>query len=310
MTYPRAHLVDTENGGFYHCVSRCVRRAWLCGKDPISGHSYEHRKQWVESYLLRLANIFTVNLFGYAVMSNHYHVIVETLPDVAKALDDEEVARRWVQLSPALDEVAAKNRVSTILDDAARIAELRERLGNLSWFMRYINEPIARRANKEDNCKGRFWEGRFESFVMLDEPAVICGLAYVDLNPIRAGITQSVERAPHTSIKRRIDHETVDCASLADLECLGMTLSTYRQLLEWTVAVDRGSLVDPGKRTRQLLDRFGHGTGEWLPQIMSNRLRHRAYGSAENLRRYAKKLGQRWIKKGSSTTTTKANNPR
>ena len=66
MTYPRAHLVDTEYGGFYHCVSRCVRRAWLCGKDPISGHSYEHRKQWVESYLLRLANIFTVNLFGCA----------------------------------------------------------------------------------------------------------------------------------------------------------------------------------------------------------------------------------------------------
>jgi REP element-mobilizing transposase RayT len=296
MTYPRAHLVDAENGGFYHCVSRCVRRAWLCGKDPISGDSFEHRKEWVESYLLRLANIFAVNLYGYAVMSNHYHVIIETLPAAAKAFDDEEVARRWVQLSPALSENAANKRVAAILDNPKRLDKLRLRLGSLSWFMRYINEPIARRANKEDDCKGRFWEGRFKSFALLDDPAVVCGLAYVDLNPIRAGIVASIDQAPHTSIKRRIAHKDGDCAPLADLERFGLTLSTYRQLLEWTASLDRGTGAEPSNPTRDLLQRLGREPGQWSSHVLSNRLGHRAYGSANNLKRYAKLLGQRWIK--------------
>jgi putative transposase len=161
MTYPRAHLVDAENGGLYHCLSRCVRRAWLYGEDAASGRSFEHRKEWVEHCLLNLASIFTVNLFGYAVLSNHYHLIIETLPHEARQLTDVEVAQRWLRLSPSLSEKTAQKRLAALLDNPTRLAELRLRLGSLSWFMRYINEPIARRANKEDGCKGRFWEGRF-----------------------------------------------------------------------------------------------------------------------------------------------------
>ncbi len=80
VTYPRSHLIDRENPGFYHLTSRCVRRAWLCGEDPVTGRSFEHRRQWIEDRLLALADCFTVELYGYAVMSNHYHIVLRVDP--------------------------------------------------------------------------------------------------------------------------------------------------------------------------------------------------------------------------------------
>ena len=77
MTTARSHLVDPYTPGFYHCISRCVRRAWLCGIDPYDGKSYEHRREWVEQRLLELAEIFAVGIHAYAVMSNHVHVVLQ-----------------------------------------------------------------------------------------------------------------------------------------------------------------------------------------------------------------------------------------
>jgi REP element-mobilizing transposase RayT len=101
MTSPRSHLVDPEAPGFYHCISRCVRRAFLCGEDALSGRSFEHRKQWVEERLLELAEVFAVGVYAYAVMSNHLHVVVYVDPSATLAWSPDEVAQRWVRLTPA-----------------------------------------------------------------------------------------------------------------------------------------------------------------------------------------------------------------
>ena len=138
MTYPRAHLVDTDNGGFYHCISRCVRRGWLCGQDAVSGRSFEHRRDWVEARLLELANLFSVDLYGYTVMSNHYHCVVEVLPGRAAEWNDEEVARRWCALCPASTEEETALKRSALIANPARLEEVRTRLASLSWFMRFI----------------------------------------------------------------------------------------------------------------------------------------------------------------------------
>jgi REP element-mobilizing transposase RayT len=161
---PRSQLIDSTEPGYFHCVSRCVRRAFLCGVDSLSGSNFEHRKAWVEDRLMELAECFAVGIYAYAVMSNHLHVVVLVDPDVAGSWSAEEVARRWVRLFPVreqggVDKEACCLRAQVLAGDATRIAELRARLASISWFMRCLSEPIARRANREDNCTGRFWEG-------------------------------------------------------------------------------------------------------------------------------------------------------
>ena len=126
-------------------------------------------------------------------MSNHYHVVIRIDTEQVKAWTDEEVAKRWMQVfyGPLLMHQYLGNADLTTTE-LERVAELfstwRYRLCNLSWFMRCLNEPIARLANAENHCTGRFWEGRFKSQPLLDTRAVLACMAYVDLNPIRAAM--------------------------------------------------------------------------------------------------------------------------
>ena len=295
MTYARAHLVDTENGGFYHCISRCVRRGWLCGEDVVSGRSFEHRREWIESRLLELATIFAVDIYGYAVMSNHYHCVVSVVPQRVAEWSDEEVARRWCDLSAGPTREESRYRISALAANAERVAEIRLRLASLSWFMRFINEPIARQANREDGATGRFWEGRFKSIALLDEVAVAACMAYVDLNPIRAKMTERAEDGAHTSIRRRIRRPDGGEAPLAPLADLTLTLVDYRALLDWTVAIDRGAVDAPQGAALRALRCLHRKPDTWLGCVKAHRFKYRAYGALVLLEAYAESVGQRWL---------------
>jgi REP element-mobilizing transposase RayT len=211
MTRPRSALISLADTPWYHVVNRCVRRAFLCGYDASTGASYDHRRGWIESRIRELASVFTIDVAAYAVMSNHYHAVLRVDAARAAALDDEAVLRRWTQLftGPLLvQRFLGDARGSMGQAELAKVAEFaalyRQRLADVSWFMRVLNETIARMANAEDGCRGRFWEGRFKSQALLDEQALLAAMAYVDLNPIRAGMADSVPQSVHTSIHARL----------------------------------------------------------------------------------------------------------
>ena len=181
----------------------------MCGDDPVSGRNFDHRKRWLVVRIKELAENFAIDVCAYAVMNNHYHLVLHVDQDQLGQWSDEEVTRRWTAIFPnnvKLVETLGLNRKSKAAQKKlrGRIEEWRTRLGDISWFMRCLNESLARRANREDECTGRFWEGRFKSQALLDEKALVTCMAYVDLNPIRAGISDSLENSDFTSIQERL----------------------------------------------------------------------------------------------------------
>lgn len=203
MTTARAAQIDYAATPYYHLMSRCVRRSYLCGIDRETGKDYSHRKQWLVDRIKQLATIFSVHICAYAVMSNHYHLVLYVNLEMAKKWSDEEVLRRWTLL---FGDSRAKNIATYSTEKAQeKISEIRTRLSSLSWYMRCLNEPIARRSNQEDEVEGRFWQGRFRSQALLDDGAVLSAMAYVDLNPIRAKIAELPENSEFTSIFERIE---------------------------------------------------------------------------------------------------------
>ncbi|MFH0919528.1 MAG: transposase [Fibrobacterota bacterium] len=227
MTTARSEIVTEGAIGIYHCVSRCVHRAFLCGNDPYTGKYFEHRKTWVQARLELLARTFALEICAFTVMENHVHVVLRTRPDLAGNWSDEETAARWLMVFPKRktpDGRPAEPSPGEIKSLADQIEVIRGRLSSLSWFMRSLTENIARRANREDNCKGRFWEGRFKCQVILDESAFLTCLTYVDLNLVRAGAAVSPETSPYTSaflrIQARQARARMAMTEPAEIECI------------------------------------------------------------------------------------------
>jgi len=210
MTKARNEQISLDDTPFYHCYVRCIRRAYLCGEDHSTGENYDHRKQWLVSRLRFLSYIYSIDICAYAVLSNHYHVVLHVDQLRAESWSDLEVVERWMQLykgNVLVDRwVANSNAIdkASLLKVQVCIKEWRERLCSISWFMRGVNETIARMANEEEGCSGRFWEGRFKSQALLDEAAVLSCMTYVDLNPVRAGIEKDLFESDFTSIQQRL----------------------------------------------------------------------------------------------------------
>lgn len=282
MLRPRKTLICTSRTPFYHCVSRCVRRAFLCGEDRYTGKSYEHRRPWVEKRLLFLAGVFAVDLCAYAVMSNHTHVVLRINTEKARQWSSERILKSWHKLHRGtiltqryLNDKSAltHNELKTV---QATIDVYRERLQCISWFMRELNEFIARRANKEDECTGRFWEGRFKSQALLDEASVLACMAYVDLNPARTRKTGSIKNLLYTSLNQRLIASKAGrfAQGLLPLRTqrkpdtfhLWFSLQTYLQLLHWSVEHYTNNVKDPpaGLAVPELLEQTGLKVQDWM----------------------------------------------
>ncbi len=312
MTQARSSLIDPANTPYYHCVARCVRRAFLCGEDHLTGKNYEHRKSWVVERLKSLAGIFAIEVCAYAVMSNHYHVVLHINTTQGNEWSDKEVLRRWTSLfdGPVLVQQFLANKPigKAARDKVSQFAELyRERLMSISWFMRCLNEYLARRANAEDDCKGRFWEGRFKSQALLDDAALLSCMVYVDLNPIRAGIASTPEQSDFTSLQQRIAQWKRGYHSnwLKPLQTakrqkhhIPFSLADYFELSDWTGrAVRHGKHGTISRNMPSIFQRLGMNHHEWLKTMRPHGNRFfLGIGRRNSIERFAAKLGQCWLK--------------
>ncbi len=209
MPKPRSQQISLLDTPFYHICSRTVRKAFLCGIDKETGVNYEHRRTWIEKRIFQLAQVFAIDICAHAVMHNHLHLVLHVGSEQVKSWSTAEVLQRWHQLFKGtlltqkyqLEQPLDKFQLAMV-ESTAEI--YKQRLIDISWFMRSLNEPIAREANREDKCTGHFWEGRFKSQALLDEGAILSCMAYVDLNPVRAKIADTPEQSDFTSIQLRI----------------------------------------------------------------------------------------------------------
>ena len=318
MPKPRFTQMSLEETPFYHCVSRTVRRAFLCGTDPHSGQCFEHRRSWIEDRLLYLAQAFAIDIAAYAVMSNHLHVVLRVDVEAAAAWSDKDVVKQWhlVFGGTWLSQKFAEGQdiephFMAVLND--NIAEYRRRLTDISWFMRALNEPIARLANKEDNCTGRFWEGRFKSQALLDEAAVLACMVYVDLNPIRAQLAESPEYSEFTSIQRRINaakhgQQPEELLPFVGNERIALPKGLVFELKDYISLVDdTGRILRDDKRgaikqsTTEILERLNIPLGNWLKitQEFMDLFKGPA-GSLPDLRRHSTQLGLQRVAHASS----------
>ena len=301
MTTARNQQICLEATRYYHCVSRCVRRTFLCGYDEQSKKSYEHRRGWIEDRIKQLSAIYCIDICAYAVMSNHYHLVLHINKEKAESISDAEVIERWISLhsAPILIQRLLNNDLNTEAEFKAVhgiVEQWRERLYSLSWFMRELNFDIAMKANQEDDCKGHFWESRYKSQALLDEKALLAAMAYVDLNPIRAGVAQTPETSEHTSIKDRLEalktqqptapclHPFIGGQSDQKLSGIPFRLMDYIKLVDWTGREFRDGKSNISERLPPLLERLSLTQKEWLKVCTQlERKRSLLVGSKESL---------------------------
>jgi len=278
MGLPRSSYVREGEEGVYHCFSRCVRRAFLCGFDPLTLRDFSHRKAWLVERLRNLAAIFAIEVCAYAIMETHYHCVLRTRPDIVALWSDWEVATRWLTLFPRHRDMNGsplpplEEEIRALADCPERIALLRKRLCSLSWFMGQLNESIARAANKEDKVKGRFWEARFKCQALLDEAAITACMVYVDLNPVRAGLAGTPEESDFTSIQERIrawQKETTISAAPSEAAVQNMHAASFANGLP--MPEDSAQIQDPvpGRLATMANSHYSSAAG-WLCPIQSD----------------------------------------
>ncbi|MFP2767992.1 transposase [Oceanisphaera sp. KMM 10153] len=320
MTRPRSELVSPADTPYYHCICRCVRRAYLCGEDRLTGQDFNHRKRWVLARLQQLQKVFTIDLCAYAVMANHYHLVMHVDTAAAEALTENEVVARWQLLFrlpvPVVRYMAGTTDTETEQRAQAIIAGWRRRLSDLSWYMRCLNEHIARKANEEDNCKGRFWEGRFRSQAILDDVGLLACMTYVDLNPLRAGVVNKPEDSVDVSLHQRIRRyvrsnkhtpggQTQELALLPFIEHfhqdkekgIPFSFADYLQLVDWAGRARReGKAGVIAVDTPPILTRLGLDSAGFLAALKPHHLsRGSVIGRGASRIRYAQAHHRRCV---------------
>jgi REP element-mobilizing transposase RayT len=303
MPIPRAHQIDLDVATYYHCYVRCVRKGYLFGTGE-NGKNYDHRRAWIQDRIHHLIKAFAIEVCALAVMSNHYHIVLHVNKEQALAWTDEEVNERW--------KLALGRKTDFPLAPPEEMMRRRSNLYSISWLMRCLNEYIARRANKEDDVKGRFWESRFQSQALLDEGALLACMAYVDLNPIRAKMAKTLQESDYTSIQTRLEAQKQQQPTPETLmpfqddapkeNPLKVTLPfsqhDYFSLLDWSGRQFRAD--KPGyiaAEVPSIVKNVGLNPANWINTIKKSRTQDQyILGSLSLMKDLASRLRKKWLK--------------
>ena len=300
MTVARNQQICVEETPYYHIVSRCVRRAFLCGEDSVSGRSFEHRRKWLVDRIKFVTSVFDIDVCSYAIMSNHFHIVLRVGDTSEWPANRILMAWQTLYSLPLLCDRYLKGEINTeaeLKKVKEYVTEYRSRLMSVSWYMKAINEYVARMANSEDKCTGHFWESRFKSQALLDEGALLTCMAYVDLNPIRAGMAKALQDSEFTSIKERIELKSTWLSGFGKgNKDLPFYLSSYIDLVDETgrcLRDDRKGNISA--KAAKTIDQIGINPESWVDELKGFKsIGFSAVGTAEQLKEFSAKTKRKW----------------
>ena len=164
-------MVINDETTVHHVMSRTALDGFPLG---------DVEKDFMLDLIRRYSTLYLVEILGFCLMGNHFHILVKVFPE--HKFTDEDIQTRYEEFYG---------------DDAIFVSgwipSLREKLSNLSEFVREIKVGFARFYNKRHNRRGYFWGDRFKSVIVENGETLINCLAYIDLNPLRAGLVERPE---------------------------------------------------------------------------------------------------------------------
>ena len=319
MTRPRYQQILPRVTPYYHVMGRCTQGLSLMGeRNPITGENTADRKGWIETHLEHVARAFCIDVCKYALMDNHYHLLLHINMRKAKKLPMAEVIYRWHMMFEG-DDLSHRYIKKEKLTGKERrqlerlVKKWRKRLWNISWFMRCFNQYVSYRCNSESGNKGTFWQSRYKIKGLFSYAAILACCIYIDLNPVRAGLALTPETSDYTSFKKRLDALHLPGSVSADWlypfrkdsthaqkqqkDCLPFTMKEYMELLDETGRVARPD--KPGKIAKHLppiLERLQFSQEQWL-EVITHYDNHfkRFIAPASMMKKLAIELKQKWL---------------
>jgi REP element-mobilizing transposase RayT len=175
MQMPRiARMKVKGEPSVYHVVSRTALDGLVFGNVE---------KEFLLNHIKHLSKVYFAEVLGFCIMGNHFHLLVRMHPGTD--VNDREIQKRF--------EVYYGRERNQEVRDREKIGELRKKWEDLSEYVKEIKQGFSRFYNKRHNRKGFFWSERFKSVIVDNGDTLINCLAYIDLNPIRAGIVKKPE---------------------------------------------------------------------------------------------------------------------
>ncbi len=261
----------------------------MCGRDSVTGSDYTYRRKWLRNRIIFLSKVFSIRIAAFAIMENHFHTVLVVDSSEAENWSNQEVIKRWHKIFRGTD-LSHRFLSGDSLDEnenmilGKNIETWRKNLCSISWYMRCTKEPLARLANKEDQCKGRFWDGRFHCQALLDKKSILTCMAYVDLNPLRAKMCKNPEQDRFTSLRLRIKQIQRSTRSLKhslnllpespraderDKFKISISLAEYLSIVDTTARLSRSNKRGVlNQQERSIFQRLGFTVEQWISAAM------------------------------------------